>query len=214
MKSRYIYCNRRGRLVAGLGFRPETFLVRSSTTELSMVYIHVAPSATSYTLPSLNVFDSEDNTTQDLYPWDWSIWDRYIKVSGWTSNWTRSLVFLVRSSTTELSSPNSLIYYFIQCYRVYLSITFVRARKEQQDGMLMYKHPQNVIIIHVQQYTHTQERKSCMVERKTGITFTHIQMTCTLSVICIYPYKHIYSFVHTFILYFILGLMYQYELKL
>lgn len=45
MKSRYIYCNRRGRLVAGLGIRPETFLVRSSTTELSMVYIHVAPSA-------------------------------------------------------------------------------------------------------------------------------------------------------------------------
>lgn len=63
-------------------------------------------------------------------------------------------------------------------------------------------------------HIHKRERVRCMVERKTGITFTRIQMTCTLSVICIYPYKHIYSFVHTFILYFILGLMYQYELKL
>lgn len=35
----YIYCFRKRRLVAGLGIRPESFLVRNSATELSRTWV-------------------------------------------------------------------------------------------------------------------------------------------------------------------------------
>lgn len=54
---RYIYCNRRERLVAGLGIRHESFLVRSSATELSrtwVVYLRVGDGVKIYILLYVN----------------------------------------------------------------------------------------------------------------------------------------------------------------